>query len=66
MSTFLQSQGAARGGAHFGDPTDEFRLKQTTEQMQLEINTYRGVTVDKNKYGGKINRKEPNNELTPC
>ena len=23
---FLQSQGAARGGAYFGDPTDEFRF----------------------------------------
>ena len=26
MSTFLQSQGAARDEAYFGDPTDEFRV----------------------------------------
>ena len=26
MSTFLQSQGAARDDAVFGDPTDEFRV----------------------------------------
>ena len=30
MSTFFQSQGAARGGAYFGDPTDEFRFIQVT------------------------------------
>lgn len=26
MSSFLQSQGTARGGMYFGDPTAEFRI----------------------------------------